>query len=122
MKTRGLAMTADGSRSDELEDAITAALEQIRNGLVTSRALKLHTLALSVVKRNGRPALGDCSSMTECKVDGLTIRYWPKQHWLEILYSGKVLTVEPCAGALKVIHYTPGHWELDLIRAAKVAA
>lgn len=64
------------------------------------RAFELHDLALSVVRTMGKPALGDCSSMTECKVRGLTIRYWPKERWLDVICDERVLTVErwpePC--------------------------
>jgi hypothetical protein len=62
------------------------------------RAIELHDLALSVVRAIGKPARGDCSSMTECKIGGLTIRYWPKERWLDVICNGWVLTVERWAG------------------------
>ena len=107
---------------DDLERAITFAIDDMRSQLATERGLKLHIIALSVITGMGRPALGDCNSMTECKVNGLTIRYRPKQRWLDVLYDGRVLTVKPCIGAVKVLHYTPGEWEVHLIEAKKVAA
>jgi hypothetical protein len=82
------------------------------------RAFELYDLVLWLVRTMGRPALGDCSSMTECKVGQLTIRYWEKERWLDVICNGRVLTVE----ALQVIRYIPGGWEEVLAQAAKVAA
>ena len=85
------------------------------------RAFELHDLALSVVRMMGKPAPGNCGA-TECKLGRLTIRYWPKQRWLDVICNGQVLTVERWAGALQVIRYIPGGWENTLMQAAKVAA
>ena len=54
--------------------------------------------------------------MTECKVGHLTIRYWEKEGWLDVICDGRVLTVE----ALQVIRYNPGGWENTLMEAARV--
>jgi hypothetical protein len=86
------------------------------------RAFELHDLALSLVRTMGRPAFGDCSSMTEFKVGPLTIRYWAKERWLDVICDGRVLTVERWAGSLRVIRYIPGGWESVLAQSAKVAA
>ena len=93
------------------DDTMVAALITYRR-----RAIELHDLALSLVRTKGRPALGDCSSMTECKVGHLTIRYWEKGGWLDVICDGRVLTVE----ALQVIRYNPGGWENTLMEAARV--
>jgi len=85
------------------------------------RAFELHDLALSVVRMVGKPMLGD-RSVRECTLGRLTIRYWPRQQWLDVIYNGQVLTVERWAGALKVIQYVPGGWEGTLTRAAQMAA
>jgi hypothetical protein len=100
---RGRAVTTD--------DTMVAALIAYQR-----RAIELHDLALSLVCATGRPALGDCSSMTECKVGQLTIRYRAKERWLDVICDGRVLTVE----VLQVIRYIPGGWETTLTRAARV--
>jgi hypothetical protein len=102
-------MTADG--------AMEAALIVYRR-----RLIELHDLALSLVRTMGRPALGDCSSMTECKVGQLTIRYRERERWLDVICDGRILTVERWAGSLQVIRYIPGGWEGVLAQAARVAA
>ena len=94
------------------DDKMVAALIAYRH-----RAFELHDLALSLVRTRGKPALGDCSSMTECKVGSLTIRYWAKEGWVDVICDGRVLTVE----ALQVIRYIPGAWESTLMQAAEVA-
>ena len=85
------------------------------------RAFQLHDVALSVVRKVGKPALGN-SDATECRLGRLTIRYWPKQHWLDVNCNGQVLTVERWAGAPHVIRYIPDAWERTLMQAAQVAA
>jgi hypothetical protein len=85
------------------------------------RAFELHDLALSVVRRMGKPVLGD-PLVRDCTLGRLTIRYWPRQQWLDVICNGQVLTVERWAGALKVIRYVPGGWEGTLTRAAQMAA
>ena len=85
------------------------------------RAFELHNLALSVVRAMGRPVAGD-NSVLEHRLGRLTIRYWPRQQWLDVICNGHVLTVERWAGALQVKRYFPGGWELTLARAAQMAA
>ena len=92
-----------------------------REDIATERALKLHDLALSVVRSKGKRALGDPGAI-QCKYGNLIIRYWPKQHWLDVVCIERVLTVEDFAGRPHVTLYMPGHWERHLIEAAKVAA
>jgi len=92
-----------------------------REDIATDRALKLYDLALALLRSKGKRALGDPGAV-RCKYGNLTIRFWPKQHWLDVVCIERVLTVEPFAGRPHVTLYMPGHWERRLIEAAKVAA
>jgi len=92
-----------------------------REDIATERALKLHALALSLLRSNGKRALGDPGAI-QCKYGNLIIRYWPKQHWLDVVCIERVLTVESFAGRPNVTLYMPGHWERHLVEAARVAA
>jgi hypothetical protein len=78
----------------------------------------MHDLALSVVRSKGKRAPGDPGAI-QCKYGNLTIRYWTKQHWLDVVC---ILTVEHFAGRPHVTLYMPGQWERRLIEAAKVGA
>ena len=93
----------------------------IREDIAIERALKLHALALSVVRSKGRRALGDPGAI-QCKDGNLIIRNWPNQRWLDVICIERVLTIEHFGGRPRVTLYMPGHWERHLIEAAKVAA
>ena len=88
-----------------------------REDIAIERALEMHDLASSVVRSKGKRALGE-----QCKYGNLTIRYWPKQRWLDVVCIERVLTVESFAGRPNVTLYMPGHWERHLVEAARVAA
>ena len=89
-----------------------------REDIAAERALKMHDLALSVVRAKGRPVVDGPDTVHEFRRGLLTIRYWPGRRSLDVVYVRKVLSVERWLGDLNVIHYGPGHW----IEAAKVAA
>jgi hypothetical protein len=93
-----------------------------REDIATERALKMHDLALSVVRSKGVTRLGGSATNLEYRYGRLTIQYRPSDRWLDVWFVQKVLSVEWFAGKPQLIQYTPGHWELRLIEAAKVTA
>jgi hypothetical protein len=93
-----------------------------REDIATERALKMHDLALSVVRAKGVMRLEGSATNLEYRYGRLTIQYRPSDRWLDVWFVQKVLLVEWFAGKPQLIQYTPGHWELRLIEAAKVAA
>jgi hypothetical protein len=93
-----------------------------RADIATERALKLYDLALSVVRVKGTVKLDGLASGLEYRGGLLNIEWRPDQGQLDIWSARRVLSVERFRGKPQVIQYTPGHWELRLIEAAKVAA
>ena len=89
----------------------------------TQRALRMHDLALSVVREKGTPIPVGTIPIMEYRRGTLAVRYWPQQGRLDIWHAGsKVLTIERWGGKLQLIRYEPGSWERDLSEAAKLAA
>ena len=86
------------------------------------RALRMHDLALSVVRSRHVTRLEGSATLLEYRYGRLTILYRPSDGWLDVWFVQKVLSVERFTGKPQLIHYTPGHWERHLIEAAKVAA
>jgi len=79
-----------------------------REDIATERALKMHDLALSVVRSKGVP---------------ITIHYRSDVGALDVWCVHKVLVVDRFAGKPQLIRYVPGAWERVLMEAAaKVAA
>ena len=93
-----------------------------RDDIVKERALKMHDLALSVVRAKGTVKLDGLASGLEYRGRLLNIEWRPDQGHLDIWSGRRVLSVERFRGKPQVIHYVPGPWELHLIEAAKVAA
>ena len=90
--------------------------------IATERALKMHDLALSVVRSKGATRLEGSTSLLEYRYGLLTIQYRSGHGCVDVWFARKVLAVERFAGKPQLIHYMPGHWERHLIEAAKVAA
>jgi len=93
-----------------------------REDIATERALKMHDLALSVVRSKGVTRLEGSSTILEYKYGLLTIQYRSGVGCLDVWFVSRVLSVERFAGKPQLIRYVPGHWERHLIEAAKVAA
>ena len=93
-----------------------------REDVATERALKLHDLALSVVRVKGTVKLDGLASGLEYRDDLFNIEWRPEQGQLDVWSGRRVLSVERFRGKPQIIHYVPGRWELLLIEAAKVAA
>jgi hypothetical protein len=93
-----------------------------REDVATERALKLYDLALSVVRAKGRIKVEGSTRIVEYRHGLLDIQYRSDRGRLDVWFDRRVLSVENFRRNTHVIHYTPGHWELDLIRTAKVAA
>ena len=93
-----------------------------REDIATERALKMHDLALSVVRSRGVTRLEGSTSLLEYRYGLLTIQYRSGHGCVDVWFARKVLAVERFAGKPQLIHYVPGHWERHLIEAAKVAA
>jgi hypothetical protein len=93
-----------------------------REDVATERALKMHDLALSVVRSKGVPRLEGSTSMLESRYGLLTIQYRSGVGALDAWCVQKVLVVDRFAGKPQLIRYVPGHWERVLMDAAKVAA
>ena len=89
----------------------------------TERALKMHDLALSVMRVEGTPIPVGAIPIMEYRRGTLAVRYWPQQGRLDVWHGGsKVLTTERWGGKLQLVRYVPGTWEGVLVQAAKVAA
>ena len=84
--------------------------------------LRMHDLALSVVRSKGMPKLEGSTTTLEYRYGMLTIQYRSGLGQLDVWFTRKVLSVERFAGKAQLIHYTPGHWEHHLIGVAKAAA
>ena len=93
-----------------------------REDIATERALKLHDLALSVVRVKGVTRQEGPTTVLEYRYGLLNIQYRSGHGQLDVWCVEKVLAVERFAGNPQLMHYTPGHWERHLIEAAKVAA
>jgi hypothetical protein len=93
-----------------------------REDIATERALKMHNLALSVVRSKGVTRLEGSTSLLEYRYGLLTIQYRSGHGCLNDWFVRKVLSVERFAGKPQLMHYVPGHWERHLTEAAKVAA
>ena len=93
-----------------------------RDDIAKERALKMHDLALSVLRIKGTVKLDGLASGLEYRGRLLNIEWRPEQGQLDIWSGRRVLSVEGFRGKPQVIHYVPGPWELYLINAAKVAA
>jgi hypothetical protein len=88
----------------------------------TERALKMHDLALSVVRSKGVPTLEGHTTVLEYRYGLLTIQYRSGVGALDVWCVQKVLVVDRFAGKPQLIRYVPGAWERVLVQAAKVAA
>ncbi len=93
-----------------------------REDIVQERALKLHDLALSVVRARGRTIVEGSESVVKYRHGLLEIQYRPDRGQLDVWFNRKVLSVHSSRRKTHLMHYLPGHWELDLLGAAKVAA
>ena len=93
-----------------------------REDIATERALKMHDLALSVVRSKGVTRLEGSTTFLEYRYELLTIQYRSGHGRLDVWCVEKVLAVERFAGKPQLIRYVPGSWERVLTQAAKVAA
>ncbi len=93
-----------------------------REDIATERALKLYDLALSVVRAKGRSIVEGSESIVKYRHGLLDIQYRPDRGQLDVWFHRRVLSVHSSRRKTQLMHYLPGHWELDLIEAAKVAA
>jgi hypothetical protein len=93
-----------------------------REDIAQERALKLHDLALSVLRAKGVVKLDGTASGLEYRHGLLNIQYRPDQGQLDVWSERRVLSVERFGRKTQIIRYVPGPWELHLIEAAKVAA
>jgi hypothetical protein len=93
-----------------------------REDIATQRAMKLYDLALSVVRAKGRIIVEGSESVVKYRHGLLDIHYRPDREQLDVWFHRRVLSVHNSRRKTQLMHYLPGHWELDLIGAAKVAA
>ena len=94
-----------------------------REDIATERALKMHDLALSVVRSKGVTRLEGSTTVLEYRYGLLTIHYRSGVGALDVWCVHKVLVVDSFAGKAQLIRYVPGAWERTLVQAAaKVAA
>jgi hypothetical protein len=89
---------------------------------MTEHAIKLHDLALSVVRSKGVTKLEGSSTVLEYRYGRLLIQYRSGKGELDVWFERRVLSVERFAWKPQIIRYTPGDWERHLLEAAKVAA
>ena len=69
-----------------------------RDEIATDRALKIHDLALSVVRSRGVTRLEGSTSVLEYRYGRLTIQYRSSDGWLDVWFVQKVLSVERFSG------------------------
>ncbi len=93
-----------------------------REDTAAERALKLHDLALSVLRAKGVVKLDGLASGLEYRDGLLNIQYRPDQGQLDVWFERRVLSVERFRHKTQVLRYVPGHWERHLFEAARVAA
>ena len=93
-----------------------------RENIATDRALKLHDLALSVLRAKGVVKLDGTASGLEYRDGLLNIQYRPDQGQLDVWFERRVLSVERFRRKTQILRYVPGIWERHLIEAARVAA
>ena len=93
-----------------------------REDITAERGLKMHDLALSVVRSKGVPKLEGSTTSLEYRYGLLLIQYRSGKGELDVWFGSRVLSVERFAWKPQVIRYTPGDWERHLINTAKVAA
>jgi len=92
-----------------------------RKDIAKERALKMHDLALSVVRSKGVPRLDGSTTVLEYRYGLLTIHSGVGA--LDVWCVHKVLVVDRFAGKPQLIRYVPGAWERVLLQAAtRVAA
>jgi hypothetical protein len=85
--------------------------------------LRLHDLALSVMRVKGTPIPVGAIPIMEYRRGALAVRYWPQRGRLYVWHGGsKVLAIERWDSKLQLKRYEPGTWEGVLAQAAKVAA
>jgi hypothetical protein len=77
---------------------------------------------LAVLRVKGTVKLDGLDSGLEYRGSHLAIQSRAEQEQLDIWCGRRVLSIERFGGRPQVILYVPGHWELRLIEAAKVAA
>lgn len=90
--------------------------------MTSERALKMHDLALSVVRSKGVTKLEGSTSLLAYRYGLLTIEYRSEHGQLDVWFLQRVLSVERFGGTPQIIRYLPGDWERHLIEATKVAA
>jgi hypothetical protein len=90
--------------------------------MTQEHALKMHDLALSVVRSKGATRLEGSTTLLEYRYGLLTIQYRSGMGHLDVWCVEKVLVVERFAGKPQIIRYVPGAWERVLMQVAKVAA
>ena len=83
-----------------------------------ARALELYQLAVSLADAKGRLVTVGLMTYEEYRQELLSVRYFPSTGHLEVWQGRKVLNVNREYGQLKVDHYAPGEWELELEAAA----
>jgi hypothetical protein len=93
-----------------------------RADIATERALKMHDLALSVVRSKGETKLEGSTAVLEYRYGLLLIQYRSGKGELDVWFGSRVLSVERFAWKPQIIGYEPGDWERHLINTAKVAA
>ena len=93
-----------------------------RDDIAKERALKMHDLALSVVRSKGVPRLDGSATVLEYRYGLLTIHYRSGVGALDVWCVHKVLVVDRFAGKPQLLRYVPGAWERVLMQAATKAA
>ena len=93
-----------------------------REDIATGRALKMHDLALSVVRTKGAPKLDGSTTVLEYRYGLLTIHYRSGVGALYVWCVHKVLVVDRFAGKPQLIRYVPGAWQRVLVQAAAKVA
>jgi hypothetical protein len=108
--------------SESGNDEHTEGDAMTREDIAKERALKMHDLALSVVRSKGVTKLEGSTTVLEYRYGLLLIQYRSGKGELDVWFDRRVLSVERFAWKPQIMRYTPGDWERHLVEAAKVAA
>ena len=80
-----------------------------REDVATERALKMHDLALSVVRSKGLTKLEGSTTVLEYRYGQLMIQYRSGKGELDVWFERRVLSVERFAWKPQIIRYTSGY-------------
>ena len=86
---------------------------------MTEHAIKLHDLALSVVRSKGVTKLDGSTTVLEYRYGRLLIQYRSGKGELDVWFEPSSAIGRTFAGKPQIMRYTPGDWERHLIACSE---